>query len=339
MKFFILLVILCTATATQLKTKKPEEIGCWILEAGSEYDNYAGGYKITFAQDANTAGLVFKGLTQYSKEGDNEKTLAKAFTSEAIFNSFFVKNGDNYMIPFRFFTQGSTTNLCNTCFKYMDYTVQNDSNKTVSFRIQNQYYKSGTVWDQSNRQTFIDNVLSIGKTKRVASSALVSKGQNSSTAFFEARFAVAGANVKEENYKNILKDKKEATTARIKKQTAEQAAAQKKYNAAKQAEVEAKLALDAITRTLNVEKTNLQSYKIDDNYAKVKESKDANVKKMAEQKALFDTNTASIAKLSGPQIANISKNLSDAINSANAPVSKDNNPQQKTIEENLSKIS
>jgi len=97
--------------------------------------------------------------------------------------------------------------------------------------------------------------------------------------------------------------------------------------------------LDAITRTLNVEKTNLQGYKIDDNYAEVKKSKDANVKKMAEQKALFDKNTASIAKLSGPQIANISKNLSDAMNSANAKASKDNNPQQKKIEENLSTIS
>jgi len=339
MKFFIILAILCTATATQLKTKKPEEIGCWILEAGSEYDKYDGGYKIKFAQEANTAGLVFKGLTQYSKEGDNEKTLAKAFTSEAIFNSFFIKNGDNYMIPFRFFTQGNTKNLCTNCFKYMDFTVQNDSNKTVSFRIQNQYYKSGTVWNQSNRETFIDNVLSIGKTKRVASSDLVSKGQNSSTSFFEARFAVAGANVEEASYKKILKDKKDATNARILKQTAAQAEAQKKYNAAKQAEVEAKLALDAITRTLNVEKTNLQGYKIDDNYANVKKSKDANVKKMAEQKALFDKNTASIAKLSGPQIANISKNLSDAMNSANATPSKDNNPQQKKIEENLSTIS
>jgi hypothetical protein len=343
MKFFIILIILCTATATQLKTSgqgdKPNktEIDCFILKAGSRVNLSKGPYKIQWSQ-GTTAGLIFKGLTKYPTISSNDPYFNMAFT-ESQFNSFFVKNGDNYMIPFRFFTKGSTANLCGTCYKWMDFDVQNDSKVTVSFRIQNMYWQAGKIWNQSHRQTFINKVVSVGKTKREMTGDFVKDSQDEASAFFIARFQVASAGSTQEDYEKTLKNKQDTTNAIIATQTAKQIEAQQKLGEATQKQVEAQLNMDTITRSLNLERTNLQGFKIDEKYEDVKKNKAANEEKMAAHKKLFDDNVALIAKLSGPQIADISKNLSDAMKSANDTPKENNNPQQQQIEDNLSTIS
>jgi len=345
MKFFIILLILCTATATQLKTSgqgdKPDktEINVYILKAGSEVNQSKGPYQIQWSQDNSKSGLIFKGLKKYSMTNADKITLHWAFTTEEIFNSFFVKQGDNYMIPYRFFTNGSTAKLCGKCYKYMDFTVKNDSNVTVNFRIQNMYWQGGKIWNQSHRQTFIDKVTSLGKTNRAKSNTFVTDSQNEASEFFSARFEVASAGLSQEGYEKTLKDKQDTTNARIATQTAAQIEAQKVLEEATQKQVEAQLNMETISRNLNLEKSNLQGYKIDEKYEDVKKNKAVNEEKMKEHKKLFDDHVALISKLSGPQIAAITKKISDAMTSANAAPSKDNNPQQKKIEDNLSTIS
>ena len=120
MKIGIILVLICTVTSIQLERKEfPNKISAWILKPTETTpdieDNYIGPYLITHTVEGD--GLVFEGLKGYAEVNKGKEFLQRAFTEDE-FNNFFVKQGENYMIPYKFFISGETENIGDSDFKW-----------------------------------------------------------------------------------------------------------------------------------------------------------------------------------------------------------------------------
>jgi hypothetical protein len=345
MKIVIILVLLCAVTTIKvqnkesvLTTENDEEITAFILSAtqlksDNGDGNVDGPYKIKFTPSGN--GLLFTGLTAWGQES-GKKYLQAAF-SEANFNKYFVKNGNNFMIPYRFFKSGSTQSIGNRSFKWEDFTLKNDDKETISFRIQNQYRSSGTVWNQERRGQFINGVTKQGTEKRIAAGSKVTAGRNASGDYFTARTLFASAGMTKVKLDEAIKLQKVEVNSQITALNVEANKANDELLAAKEAENSAQNKLNIISSKLT-QKNAILELAMTENYKNVVAGKTTNEAEMNKQFAAFNTQVEGIKLLTGPSLGAITTSLTGSMKAANDARKSEPNPEQNTINEEFLKI-